>query len=74
MLVVALGIAGIAAAAPAAAQQTEPASRGGSTPGVQEISTGRQFALGAQHLRGNGTVECWGPSYVQAPENWFLDS
>ena len=47
-LVVALGIAGIAAAAPAAAQQTEPGSRGGSTPGDQEISTGRQFALGAR--------------------------
>ena len=47
-LVVALGIAGIATAAPAAAQQTEPGSRGGSTPGDQEISTGRQFALGAR--------------------------
>ena len=47
-LVVALGIAGIATAAPAAAQQTEPGSRGGSTPGDQEISTGLQFALGAR--------------------------
>ena len=46
-LVVALGIAGIAAAAPAAAQPTDPAVAA-STPGVQEISTGRQFALGAR--------------------------
>ena len=46
-LVVTLAMVGIAAAAPAAAQQTQPAAAA-STPGVQEITAGRQFVLGAR--------------------------